>query len=54
MQTECENYVMIRELHHLNKEFQLAPAQLKPDILTDINLIQSALSLLKIDMYPTL
>jgi len=54
MQNECENYVMVRELHHLNKEYQLAPTQLKPDILTDINLIQDALSLLRNDSYPAL
>lgn len=54
MQTEREDYVMVRELHHLNEEYQLAPTQLKSIILTDIRLIEDALNLLKIDTYPPL
>lgn len=46
MQTESESYVMVRELHHLNEEYQLAPTPLKTIILTDIRLIEDALRLL--------
>ncbi|MBD7907683.1 hypothetical protein [Sporosarcina gallistercoris] len=53
MQTECESYVMVRELHHLNEEYQLAPTQLKMIILTDIRLIEDALSLLNDETTPT-
>lgn len=52
MQTECESYVMVRELHHLNEEYQIAPTQFKSMILTDIRLIEEALSLLKTDTNP--
>ncbi|VDG89482.1 Uncharacterised protein [Lysinibacillus sphaericus] len=52
MQTECESYVMVRELHHLNEEYQLAPTQLKSIILTDIRLIEDALDLLKVNTSP--
>lgn len=52
MQTESENYVMVRELHHLNQEYQLAPTPLKSVILTDIRLIEDALSQLKVDITP--
>lgn len=52
MQTQCESYVMARELHHLNEEYQLAPTQFKLLILNDIRLIEDALSLLKTDLSP--